>query len=91
MTIRDKITQGEWRAFDLHHDGVYPGLELGHEENYIQIDVPDHIPTARANALTISKVPEMLKLIDRLTNTKEDLMSIVLDANELWEELNNPQ
>lgn len=103
MTIRDKITPGPWRYTNRSDVSGIPSANstipfaIERPYGYSVLPIADicNFPPAtenqtayqEANALAISKVPEMLELIERLT-TNEDIAIIIHDAHDLWEELN---
>src|SRR5688572_15267855 len=95
-TIKDKITPGPWDLYkDSPADSVYCDDALGNRvANCENLMLPREQRIANANA--ISKVPEMLDIIERLAKAgsthgrrKEDLVEgCVHDAQMLMHKLN---
>jgi len=109
MTIRDKITQGQWRFTERSEVTGIPSalctipfaIEAPKGGYVIPIADICNFPPAtesqtayqKVNALAISKVPEMLELLERFVNMDiSDLGTnayiLHKEAKQLWEELN---
>lgn len=99
MTIRDRITQGEW-DFNFQ-DALIAVYAINGLDEIADCDNPHTYfseDEKKANAFAISKVPEMLELIERMVKYGEQwpimthyvtqIDSLVKDAKQLWEELN---
>lgn len=100
MTIRDKITPGAWDVYDdIPCTSVYCDDTLGSRIADCTGDFT-LLPFAQrsANAKAISKVPEMLEIIQELKAYRDNysaptpLMEEITDkAVTLWEQLNKEQ
>lgn|SRR5574342_271146 len=94
MNIIDRITSGNWYVKEVQRAGkdYYVLRELN---DIAFLNHYNGLPETeqKANALAISKVPEMLELIERFVNMDiSDLGTnayiLHKEAKQLWEELN---
>lgn len=106
MTIRDKITHGQWRFTERSEVTGIPSAQctipfaIEAPKGGCVIPIADicNFPPAtesqtsyqKANALAISKVPEMLEIIQIMATADSwhDIAPFVGLAKQLWEELN---
>lgn len=94
MNIREKITQGKWEAYPDDNGFHYVTSEEA-PRPYIVATTTGALVN-ESNALAISKVPEMLELIEQFvqwgTAHKNDpVYTTFVKAKQLWEELNKEQ
>lgn len=95
MNIREKITQGAW-LYDPQFSptSVYASDKQGNkiaECTGAFTYIPDE--QRKGNALAVSKVPEMLELIEIMASANDwsDIEPFLDQAKQLWEELNKEQ
>lgn len=98
MSIKDKITPGPWKLINIDSDDYFPSVVLKGEAS---METSDRIPIAyhstkeenRATAKAISKVPEMLEILERLGNADafdpDAMATLQQNANKLLKQLNN--
>ena len=97
--MKTKETQGKWIIEDLHNpkEGNYPSFEIDisteYEENMCTVWFSDMFDEqAKANALLISKAPEMFEMLLKLCftapNDKLQITELIYEAEKLIKEVN---